>query len=236
MPKRSHSTLSLPRELIIFENADKKFHEKWTPDRSPASFPHPFRAVLCGPPNSGKSMYIKNIILHANPPFQACYLLYPGEGKLSDRTDEWSDVENLEILEEVPPPSFFKKAGDDKAKKTLVICDDMDLKALPKAQRSNLDRLYGTVSTHRHVSVISTSQDWFSLPTVCRRLSNVWVVWKHKDRLSMEMISKRCSEDLAALFREICTNHHDSICIDLTNGTPYPLRLNLFTKIFKREE
>jgi len=234
--KRKRPRHQLPNEIVIFENKDKKFHESWTPGRSAASFPHPFRALLVGPPNVGKSNLIKNILMHADPPFEQAYLIYPGEGDIKEKTDEYIDVEGIEGLDDIPAPSFFKKAGDSKSKKTLIIIDDYCLKGLNKTQKSNLDRLFGTVSTHRNVSIMCTSQDWFSIPPVIRRMSNVWIVYKHRDRNSMTMISRKCSEDLQTLFRELAPGGYDSICIDNTHGSPYPLRLNLFTKIFKSSE
>ena len=34
------------------------------------NFPHPFRGVLLGPPNTGKSTSVKNILIRADPPFK----------------------------------------------------------------------------------------------------------------------------------------------------------------------
>lgn len=53
----------LPSRLIdLTDSADKKWHEKWCIKKATTAhekslllnFPHPFRAVLVGPPNSGK--------------------------------------------------------------------------------------------------------------------------------------------------------------------------------------
>lgn len=228
---------------MIFKNKDKQFHEKWYAGRSAANFTHPFRAVLCGPPNVGKSNIIKNILMHANPPFEQAYLIYPGgegkeEGDFKHKTDEYNDVEGLEGLDTIPAPEFFPKAADAKSKKTVVIIDDMALQNLPTDERKNLDRLFGTVSTHRNVSVLTTAQDWFSLPPVIRRMSNVWLVWKHRDKNSMTMIGQKVGEDLDQLFRTIAQGPYDSICIDMTAGSPLPLRLNVFERIctFENED
>ena len=240
MPKRHISQISggdLPQEIVIFENKDKKFHESWTPNRSLANFPHPYRVLLVGPPNVGKSNLIKNLILHAKPPFEQAFLLYPGgkgksEGEIKHKTDEYNDVEGIQGLDTIPPPEFFLKAGDKKSKKTLVILDDMDLKGISKEEKTYLDRLFGTVSTHRNVSIFCTAQDWFSIPPIIRRMSNVWIIWKHKDTASMEMISRKTGENLEELFRTVAPGQYDSITIDGTARTPAPLRLNLFSKVY----
>jgi hypothetical protein len=237
MPKRHTPPKQLPQELIIFDNKDKHFHESWAHGRGIANFPHPYRALLVGPPNSGKSNLIKNLILHADPPFERAFLLYPGskgkeDGDFKHKTDEYNDVEGIEGLDTVPPPEFFVKAGDKKSRKTLVIVDDVDLKALSKEERSNLDRLFGTVSTHRNVSIMATAQDWFSTPPVIRRMSNVWIVWKHRDSASMELISRKTGENLEELFLTVARGPYDSITIDNTSRTPMPLRLNIFSKVY----
>ena len=236
MSKQHKKRKAPPNEIVIFDNKDKHFHERWHEGRSPASFPHPFRALLVGPPNVGKSNLIKNILMHANPPFRQAFLIYPGEGDIKEKTDEYCDVEGIEGLDDIPAPSFFKKAGDESSKKTLIIIDDYCLKGLNKTQKSNLDRLFGTVSTHRNVSIMCTAQDWFSIPPVIRRMSNVWIVYKHRDKNSMTQISRKCSEDLVTLFRELAQGPYDNICVDNTAGSPYPLRLNLFTNIYKQED
>lgn len=227
----------LPQEIVIFENKDKNFHESWSPGRDLANFPHPYRVLLVGPPNVGKSNLIKNLIMHAKPPFEQAFLLYPGgkgknEGDIKHKTDEYNDVEGIQGLDAIPPPDFFLKAGDKKSKKTLVILDDMDLKGISRDEKGHLDRLFGTVSTHRNVSIYCTAQDWFSIPPIIRRMSNVWIIWKHKDTASMEMISRKTGENLEELFRTVAPGTYDSITIDGTSKTPAPLRLNIFSKVY----
>ena len=53
----------LPNELIPIHNADKDFHESWYRGRNALNIPHPWRAVILGKPNSGKSTVIKNLLI-----------------------------------------------------------------------------------------------------------------------------------------------------------------------------
>ena len=63
--KKRKRELRLPNRLLALKNADKAFHESWHPKRNLLNFPHPFRAVLLGPPNTGKSATVKNLLLRA---------------------------------------------------------------------------------------------------------------------------------------------------------------------------
>ena len=54
----------LPNRIL---NPDKQFHESWSSGRNLLNIPHPFRAVFLGPPGSGKSTAVKNIILRIQP-------------------------------------------------------------------------------------------------------------------------------------------------------------------------
>lgn len=48
--KKKKRRKPLPNELLIIDNPDKVWHESWTKGRNILNFPHPFRAVLFGPP------------------------------------------------------------------------------------------------------------------------------------------------------------------------------------------
>ena len=49
-------------KLIIIPNEDKTFHEK-VDETNLCNFPHPFRMILCGPPNTGTQILF--IIYHS---------------------------------------------------------------------------------------------------------------------------------------------------------------------------
>ena len=219
---------SLPAELIAFPNRDKDWHESWAskPRKSQdlLNFPHPIRAVLCGPPNRGKTTAIKNIIARQWPPFERCVVIYPGG---ADSTREYDDLEgdDVEVLDDFPATEWWPsdKAG---AKKTLCIVDDFEMKELNKVQRVSLDRLVGHVSTHRNVSVFLASQHFTNIPPIARRCANLYVLYKPTDMSSTRTISERVGHDLPTLFKSFAPRQHDSIWIDLTAKTPAPLRLN----------
>ena len=210
----------LPNELIPLPNSDKKWHESWFTTRNLLNFPHPWRGILCGPPNKGKSTTIKNIILRAHPEFERIVVIHCDP----QGTKEYDDLD-CELLCEIPAPEDWP--GDCK---TLVIIDDIELKLLNKEQLRNLDRLFGYVSTHRHISCVCTAQDAFNLPPCVRRCANLFVLWKSHDLDAMATLARKSGlklDDFRMLF-SLCNHPKDSIWLDLTDESPAPLRLNGF--------
>ena len=216
----------LPKEIIAFPNADKGFHESWKKEDDELNFPHPFRVVLTGRPNSGKTTVVKNILIRQNPPFEKLIIVYP-DGH--EGTHEYDDIEGDVVYENsIPSTDFFEAAGE--GPKTLCIIDDFELKGLDKTQRASLDRLVGHCSTHRSVSVMLCSQDFYNVPPIARRCANVFVLWKPRDISSMNSVAARCGHDLGQLFK-LCKTNKDSIWLDFTNKSPMPLRKNGYLRI-----
>jgi ABC-type cobalamin/Fe3+-siderophores transport system ATPase subunit len=210
----------LPNKILCISNDDKAFHEKWTETRNALNIPHPFRGVLLGPPNSGKSTIAKNILLRQNPPFKEVVIIHCD----SEYTKEYDDLgESVKLLSSIPAPEEWEGI-----EKTLVILDDLEFKGMSKDQKRNLDRLVGYVSTHKQISVLLCAQDAFQVPPIVRRCSNLFILWKSHDLDSMAIVARKSgltSNELKELFK-LCKDKKDSIWIDMTDKTPYPLRLN----------
>jgi len=222
----------LPNQLIIMENPDKSdWHESWEPQRSLLNFPHPFRISITGPPNSGKSLICKNILMRAYPQFERVIIVYPG-GK--EATKEYDDMQggSVEFFDEIPDLKEFPSLKDG-AKKTLLILDDLDTKRMSTKQRSAWDRITGHVSTHRHCSVIACTQQFFNLTPNIRRNMSCYIIFKPRNRRTLTEIGAQLGEDLPAIFDACCTGRHDSVWVDLSPNSPAPLRVNGFTKIHR---
>lgn len=220
---------NLPNKLIYLPNEDKAFHESWTAGRSPLNIPHPSRYCICSVPNRGKTNVVKNLILHQNPPFQEVFVIHCDP----DYTREYDDIDNCHLIGEIPPPDSWEGV-----KKTLVVIDDLDLKGLNKAHKKNLDRLFGYVSTHKNISVICCQQDPYSIPPIVRRCSNVFVLWKGVDLDSFNSLAKKVGmkkDEFKSIFNKF-KDLRDSLWIDTTNNSPYPLRCNGFIPIKRKEE
>ncbi len=213
--------MSLPNRLIPIHNEDKEFHERWKKGRNMLNFPHPFRMVAMGKPNCGKTTVVKNIIMRAEPPFTRIVVCHCDP----ENTKEYNDLGDITMLSEIPTPQEWE--GDEE--KTLVILDDMEFKGMGKEQKRNLDRLFGYVSTHKNISCILTAQDTFNIPTIVRRCSNLWVVWKCEDIDSMSMIARKAGilpKTFKKIFDTLLPGTRDSLWIDNTDSSPYKLRKN----------
>lgn len=219
----------LPKKILPIDNPDKEFHEKWDDKRDMLNIPHPFRSVLLGPPNVGKTTIIKNLIIRQDPPFEEIFVIHCDSGY----TKEYDDLgDNIQMLSSIPAPEEWTGTA-----KTLVILDDLEFKTMNKEQRRNLDRLFGYCSTHKNLSLSLASQDPFNVPCIVRRCANLWVLWRSSDLDAMATCSRKTGlkpEDFNIIFNNFMKETKDSLWIDMTDKTPYPMRKNGFTLINKK--
>jgi len=216
--------MSLPQRIIEIRNPDKTWHEKWYKGRGKINMPHPTRAVLLGPPGSGKSLICKNLILFQNPPFRRIVVIHCDP----TFTREYDDLD-VEMMGDIPSPESW--AGDIK---TVVCIEDLEFKGMGKEQARNLDRLFGYVSTHKNISVYLCAQDPFNVPAGVRRCANLWVLWKSTDSDSLATCARRTgmkSKAFREIFDSLMPDLHDSLWIDLSQGSPMKLRKNGFQEI-----
>ena len=219
---------ALPDKLIPIKNDDKEFHESWTPGRNMLNICHPFRAVILGTPNCGKSTTAKNIIIRQDPPFEEVYVIHCDY----ENTKEYEDV-GAQMLGEIPAPEEWEGQV-----KTLVILDDLEYKQMSKIQKKNLDRLFGYVSTHKNISVILCAQDPFNVPPCVRRMSNLWILWKINDTDSLNTCARKAGmkkDEIKDIFK-MFDDPRDSLWIDNTSHSPWPMRKNGFIPIVKDDD
>ena len=236
MPKRVKPRL--PNQILALPNADKAFHEKWGKGRNMLNIPHPFRCVCLGPPNCGKGTIVKNLLLRAKPQFEELIVIHCDP----DYTKEYDDLD-VEMMSQIPAPEDWR--GEVK---TLVVLDDLEFKGMSKEQRRNLDRLFGFASTHKHISCVLCSQDPFNVPPIVRRCSNLWVLWRCPDLDAMTTCARKTgmrSKNFNSIFGSLFTytneegneytDPHDSLWLDMTDKSPYPMRKNGYTLISKMD-
>lgn len=211
-------------KIFIFKNRDKEgWYESWTNGRNLLNFPHPFRCIVSGNPGSGKTNMIFNIICKSKPKFKKIYLCH-----FDQNTKEYTDLSTIN-LPELPD----SRSSNFKPKiKSLLIIDDYDFAALSKPQMNNLRSLFKYASTHKGLSIIVATQDFFNLPPIIRRSSNIFFIWKGSSDLdSLFQIGRRLGytkNDFKVLL-DTLRSRFDNLCIDLTVDSPAPVRLNGYT-------
>lgn len=230
MPKKKFIG-KLPNKIIVIPNKDKKRDEQWNSRRNMANFPSPFRLIITGGCGSGKTNTIKNVILRQYPHFDRIILCHLDVWD----TEEYDDLEleDCDKFDGIPPMSEFDGDG-----KTLLIIEEMEFNTT-KGKHNDVSKIFRYFSTHKHLSVILSFQDFFSIPTICRRVANVFVVYNTPDKNQLNAIGKKVglSEKgaLKDLIDNFCPLLTDSICFDLSKKTPYPIRKNIFQNIRKME-
>lgn len=221
--RRKRKKIKIPDRILIFKNKDKSgWHEVWKKGRNKLNIPHPYRGVLLGPPNRGKTNMIFNIIIRAKPKFMRMVVFHCNP----DYTHEYDDFD-CEMLGVIPPIEYW-----DGQEKTIVIFDDVYTKKMNKESSERLSRLFGNLSTHNNISVLLCSQDPFEVPPIVRRCSNLWVLWKMEESDALSQIARKCGIGknlLYMFFDKYIKDEHDCIWIDKTKSSPYPIRLNGFT-------
>jgi hypothetical protein len=223
---------ALPNELIVIKNQMKDkgdWVEKWTKDRSIGLLIHPMRLLALGGVGRGKTNTMKNIFLKhqtTKKPFKKLYII-----TCSSDNKEWNDCEPSDIFTSIPPMELFTENTKDK---TMVIIDDFEMKKMNSETERLLTTLFRYVSSHCNVSLMCGYQSFFDASSLCRKCSNVFLVYKPNSRRECTDIENRVGLEknvLKDLFRTVATEPYDSIMIDLTVGTPAKLRKNIYQKI-----
>lgn len=226
----------LPQEVVKIRNSEKdqgNWYESWkTPkNRKIGNFPHPYRMVLSAGTGCGKTLTAKNILLQAQAtdrPFKEVYVC-----SCSMDNTEWNDCEVTGLIMDIPDFNMF-----DKSKKTLLIFDDRELLTLSRSEQSRLSTLVRHTSTHRNLSIMLLFQSYFDVPPIFRKCSNVFVLWKPRSSRALTLISNSVGmepEDIHEIFETQLTSPYDSLCIDMTVGTPFPIRKNVFQPILNKD-
>ena len=228
MPRKTEKTEK--QELIVFHNQDK-LNQQDQPDASNiANFIHPFRMILASPPSHGKTSVIKNIIVNQEPHFNRIIVFH-----LDPNTSEYSDLD-AEIYSEIPKINELIE-GIDSSIRNCIICEDIPLKSLKKAESIAMDRAIGYVSSHKNTSIMFSCQDFYNTPSSMRRCCNIFCLWRMPDTKTMKCIGNQMQLPYSVIdyiFSYICKKKYDFLCIDRSDSGPL-LRKNLFEPIIHGE-
>lgn len=215
-------------------NADKdESYDKWDEERTYLDFPAPNRIVFAGKPGSGKS-YVGHLGLQAalksalrkhrendppnHRPYDRAIAVVP-----SKKHKEWLIDGGVIIRTSLPPESWF-----DPKIKTLLIIDDVDPSNWTKDEQHRFNNICKTESSHMNVSVWFMCHQFTDCPTVLRRCASVFFVYHTNDTDSLHTMSRKAGlkkNTFLGIFDKYIDDDKDYVCIDLTPGTPYPIRI-----------
>lgn len=232
-PKRKQKKRipKLPDRLVRIKNKDKDigWMETWDKpkNRSLGHFPHSFRLLILGGCGRGKTNVIKQLFLKHQSSSRKFKHLYVITCDLSSR--EWDDVEPTEIFDTLPDISMF-----DTGEKTCVIIDDYEFEKCGKEELRKLTTLFRMISTHKSVSLMCSYQSFFHIPSICRKVANIFVLYKPTSNNELQCIANRVGvkyEHLKAMFKKYANDYYDNITIDMTKNTPCRIRKNIYQPI-----
>lgn len=208
--------------LKVFTNADKDPIHEDHDLKNLANHIRSSRILLSGPPHSGKSNILKNLIINQSPEFDEIYLFCADP---DTKEYEQLDVKMVSCTDELP-----RKFEPDV--KNLVIFEDLDYSGLTKKDISDLDRYLRVVASHKGVSIYMCCQNFWSLPAKMRRKVDVYYITRSDDA-TMSMLGRNFSIDkkkFRYLIDTYLSKNYDSLCFD-SSGHPIKIRHNVFTPV-----
>jgi hypothetical protein len=188
---------------------------------------------LLGPCGVGKSTLIKNLILHQRPRFQEVYVIHED----AEFTKEYNDLDVTEMLDDVPGIDYWEYDGP--YIKRCVIVDDLELTSANKERMKNLAILFRYCSTHKGLTIYFAHQSFFDVTSLVKKMANTYVLWRPRAYSELALIENRvgyAKGTLKEIFNTVATGHRDSICVDLSENSPAPLRKNIWQKIEASED
>jgi hypothetical protein len=110
-------------------------------------------------------------------------------------TRDYDDLEPSAIMDDVPPLAFWSDLPDrDEAGKRIkraVVVDDLELTHANKERLKNLGILFRYASSHKNMSVYFCHQSFFDIPTLIKKMANVFIIWRSRARNEMALIENR---------------------------------------------
>ena len=220
-----------PRELVDMSNPDKTRHEVYKPGQNCIRFPKPFRCVILGKVNSGKSYLAKHILMaHQGcaPKFEEVHIVH---GCADTHTTEYDLIEPTSISQEIPSYLDF-----DPMPHKLLILDDVDFTGMNQKDLKRISELMRFGSSHCNLSVILMHQAFFRIPKIVKDCSNVFIIFRPHDNDELASIGRRVGlkkKKIFDLFNDCLPEWRDSLLINLIPNAPHKFYKNLFTPIIE---
>lgn len=190
---------------------------------------HPFTCLVSGPTGSGKSVFVKRVVEHAQT------LIHPPPDRVVWCYGEWqplyTTLPTVDFHEGIPTPADFNPQ-----ERTLVIVDDLMAEA-----NDRVTALFTKGSHHRNISVIYIVQNLFNKAKDHRTISlnaHYLVLFKNpRDASQITTIAKQMvpgkTQYVQEAFKDATSEPYGYLLVDFKQTTPDALRLR--THIFPGE-
>ena len=227
--KKDKKLPAAPRHIIGLPNPDKKLHESYKKHQNPCMFPKPFKLVISGRPNSGKSLMALHVIAAhqaKRPRFDEIHIIH---GCADTHTSEWDKLEPTSVRQDIPSYEEY-----DPEKRTLLVFDDTDYTMLSGEEMTRLSELVRFGSSHCNICCIFLTQVFFRIPKVIKDTASVFIIYRPVDLDELHTLGRRVGlkkDQLSDLFNEHLQHWRDSLCINLIPGAPHKFMKNLFEAI-----
>ena len=218
-----------PRHIVSIPNPDKKMHEQYRPGDNPIRFPKPFKCIISGRPNSGKSLMALHIIFAhqaKKPKFNEIHIIH---GCAESHTSEWDKIEPTSTRQDIPSYDEF-----DPKLRTLLVYDDVDYTTLKPEETMRLSEMVRFGSSHCNISCIFLTQVFFRIPKTIKDCANVFIVYRPVDLDELSTLGRRVGlkkEQIHHMFKTFLPHWRDSLLINLVPGAEHKFSKNLFEPI-----
>lgn len=194
---------------------------------------HPFRLIIAGPSGSGKSYFVKDLLLTAGRIDQEIDDIYYYFGCWQPLFENMG--ENVKFTKGLPSKTFYENLQP--TRKSVIVLDDI----MSEAANSNIiSDLFTTGSHHKSISVVFIIQNLYFKAKVMRTVSlnaSYIILYKNsRDQSQISVIARQTfptnTKFVEQAFREATKSAYGYLLMDFRPETPDILRFR--AKIFSQ--
>jgi AAA15 family ATPase/GTPase len=177
------------------------------------------RNIIIGPPNSGKTNLLKNMLLNKTPFYEKIIIC-----AASKETKEFDNI-NCELYDniiDIPPlEELIQKDESGNIKRTIILLEDCN--SLDKNEKNVLDKFLAYGCSHHSITIVILSQTPYGISPQIRRLLDCFIIFSQTENRIVNDIPIPY-EHKKAIKQLICkSKFRDFIKIDLTSENKYSL-------------
>lgn len=207
-------------KLYLFKNDDKSWQENEPPFQD-GGIRRGSRALLCGPPNSGKTTLCFNLIANTRPAFERIIICKMRESREYDRIEH----EHLDHIRDFPDEEITPDV------KVLFIIEDFGRSHTKnKDDDAMLSKLMRGTCSHFGLTIICNAQQYFEVGLDHRRRCDVFIIFPSGNDVSKIFprlpISGKDVKNLTDDHEHRAITKHDHYYVDVSAPLDQRFRFN----------